>query len=136
VVFQQGGWAAQGIAKAYGLFPTLHVWCGLLLQPLAALSRAGGVAVQCSLRPPHLLLQAPRRASPSLRPLLAPNPAGPSACIPSLGIPPPCRPSVLEEFRREVAVLASLAHHPNIVRLVGACTALPNLAVVTEYCRG
>ncbi|GAB4819878.1 hypothetical protein N2152v2_006924 [Parachlorella kessleri] len=46
------------------------------------------------------------------------------------------RPSALEEFRREVGVLASLGPHPHVVRLVGACTQPPNLAVVTQYCSG
>ena len=43
---------------------------------------------------------------------------------------------MLEEFRREVAVLASLGPHPHIVRLVGAVTQPPHLAVVTQYCAG
>ncbi|KAJ6238954.1 serine/threonine-protein kinase edr1 [Anaeramoeba flamelloides] len=39
----------------------------------------------------------------------------------------------LEEFKREVLVL-SRTRHPNIVLFMGACTQLPNLFLVTEYC--
>jgi len=39
---------------------------------------------------------------------------------------------VLEEFRREVAIMSHL-RHPNIVLLMGACTQGPRLCIVTEY---
>lgn len=42
---------------------------------------------------------------------------------------------VLHDFRLEVTMLNKL-RHPNIVLFVGACTALPNLCILTEFCHG
>jgi len=38
---------------------------------------------------------------------------------------------MIDEFRREVAVMSAL-RHPNTVLLMGACVTLPHLAIVTE----
>eukprot|EP00002_Diphylleia_rotans_P038490 TRINITY_DN8774_c0_g1_i7.p1 TRINITY_DN8774_c0_g1~~TRINITY_DN8774_c0_g1_i7.p1 ORF type:complete len:230 (-),score=40.13 TRINITY_DN8774_c0_g1_i7:79-768(-) len=35
-------------------------------------------------------------------------------------------------FLNEVSIMQKL-HHPNLVRLVGACTTVPDLAIITEY---
>eukprot|EP00741_Cyanophora_paradoxa_P023728 tig00021616_g22919.t1 len=40
---------------------------------------------------------------------------------------------VLNEFRKEVGVLASL-RHPQIILFMAACTRPPDLAIVTEFC--
>eukprot|EP01125_Pyxidicula_operculata_P011861 TRINITY_DN387_c4_g1_i1.p1 TRINITY_DN387_c4_g1~~TRINITY_DN387_c4_g1_i1.p1 ORF type:complete len:547 (+),score=161.28 TRINITY_DN387_c4_g1_i1:95-1735(+) len=42
---------------------------------------------------------------------------------------------ILEEFRREVAIMSHL-RHPNIVLLMGACTQGPRLCIVTEFLPG
>ncbi|CAG9461630.1 unnamed protein product [Pedinophyceae sp. YPF-701] len=42
--------------------------------------------------------------------------------------------AMLEEFRREVATMSALPPHPNVLRLIGACTAPPRLALVLEHC--
>jgi serine/threonine protein kinase len=45
------------------------------------------------------------------------------------------RSNLLDEFYREVRVLANL-RHPNIVLLMGACSAQGDLCIVTEYMEG
>lgn len=44
------------------------------------------------------------------------------------------RAEQLDEFRRELALMASLRPHPNVLTLVGACTVPPHLAIVTQLC--
>lgn len=44
------------------------------------------------------------------------------------------RQKVVEEFRREVTAMNTLPEHDNVVKLIGFCTAPPNLALVTAYC--
>ena len=39
----------------------------------------------------------------------------------------------LEEFKNECAVM-EVIRHPNIVLFLGACTKMPNLCIVLEYC--
>ena len=39
----------------------------------------------------------------------------------------------LEEFKNECAVM-EVIRHPNIVLFLGACTKIPNLAIVLEFC--
>ncbi|KAK9805196.1 hypothetical protein WJX72_005376 [[Myrmecia] bisecta] len=44
------------------------------------------------------------------------------------------RSSVADEFQRELTTMASLAEHPNVLGLIGACIAQPHMALVTQYC--
>lgn len=39
----------------------------------------------------------------------------------------------LEEFKNECAVM-EVIRHPNIVLFLGACTKIPNLCIILEYC--
>lgn len=38
------------------------------------------------------------------------------------------------EFQREVVAMSAVPPHPNVLRLVAACTEPPRLALVTDYC--
>lgn len=40
----------------------------------------------------------------------------------------------INDFRREVKMVALLGNHPNVVKLVGACTKPPRLAMVMQLC--
>mmetsp|Transcript_5315 Transcript_5315/g.8221 ORF Transcript_5315/g.8221 Transcript_5315/m.8221 type:complete len:1096 (+) Transcript_5315:131-3418(+) len=44
-------------------------------------------------------------------------------------------PDVLEDFRKEVAILGRL-RHPNVLLFMGACTESPNYCMVTEFLEG
>lgn len=44
------------------------------------------------------------------------------------------RPATLEEFRREITTMASLAPHPNLLPLLAARTQAPTLALLTPFC--
>ena len=41
--------------------------------------------------------------------------------------------TIVDEFRREAALMESLHRHPNIVPFVGACTDPNNLCLVTHF---
>jgi len=45
-------------------------------------------------------------------------------------------PSAAEAFRREVAVMAKVGTHPNVVSVLGACLSPPTMAIITELADG
>lgn len=44
------------------------------------------------------------------------------------------RAATVEEFRREIGTMASLAPHPNLLPLLAARTEAPTLALLTPFC--
>lgn len=42
----------------------------------------------------------------------------------------------MKEFKRELSLLISLPHHPNLLTLIGFCIKANNIFLVTEFCEG